>query len=363
MASDSQCWTSAFLLWLGINVADGFWLYFYVKSVVDPIPRTAVNHTSSGFAGYEAMMFIFGLPWGMINLFVSWYLIARLVELGHGARRWFQWVCFLLIIFVMVPASIIITILPFFGGWIVTPIVQNWTWHHRCDGYPMYAILDAKAYNGPSYLKNMVYFYINGNNDVQFTYEISNPEDDDQWYFRLKQWNVDQQSIPLEAYPTLQSIGYNFVDFTLSGNCTVPASPSVFNSNTTSSPCMSGTFDQGSELFFNITSAVPLNNTANANLTSSSSSLLLSKSKPWYVGGTPPAAILVGTDTNSGFSEGIVSRTAVAKPHDCTELKVCIAGVPGRRGSQVMAEALTPLGVILMRQSDYAIACTTPSDD
>ena len=77
----------------------------------------------------------------------------------------------------------------------------------------------------------------------------------------------------------------------------------------------------------------------------------------------PPALILREQDRVSGALSNIVLRTAVVKPHDCTELKVCLAGLhDGREGSLVMAEVLAPLGVLLMRQTDYAVECTTPSD-
>ncbi|KAI0699138.1 hypothetical protein BC835DRAFT_1412805 [Cytidiella melzeri] len=347
-------------LWLGINVGDAFWLYFYVMGIVDPVPRNALTRTSSGWSGYEVMMFLFGFPWSCVNLFASIGIIAGALEAGKGRGQAMQGIMLFFIIVVLVPAGIFISILPFFGGWIVTPIVQSGAWNHRCDGYPMYAILDGKAYNGPSYVKDVAYFYLNGKNNVQFTYEISNPGDDDQWYFRLQKWNVDQLSIPVDAYPTLQSVGYNFADNTVTGNCTVPSSPSVFTNNTSTRPCVTGTFDQGNQFFFNITSSVPLNNTADADTTQSFSSALAATDSPWFVNNAPPALVLREQEPSSGSNN--VLRTAVARPHDCTELKVCIAGVQGREGSQVMAEVLAPLGVVLMRQSDHAVECTTPSD-
>jgi hypothetical protein len=200
---------------------------------------------------------------------------------------------------------------------------------------------------------------------LQFTYEISNPGDDDQWFFHLQQWNVDQLTIPIDNYPTLQSVGYNYVNNQVTGNCTVPSTPSVFNGNTSTSPCVSGTFDQFQSLSFNITSTVPLNNTSDANATQPVSTFvgILDRDAPWYVYGSAPAAIVREADKDTGILNNIVLRTAVVRPHDCTELKVCIAGVQGREGSQVMAEVLAPLGVMLMRQSDYGIECTTPTSN
>lgn len=198
---------------------------------------------------------------------------------------------------------------------------------------------------------------------MQFTYEISNPEDDDQWFFRLRRWNVEQSAIPIDFYPTLQSVGYNFETGVLSGNCTVPSSPSATDNSTTTNSCVTGTFEQGTkDFFFNVTSTIPLNNTSNASATEPTTSYLGIRDSPWYVAGSPPALILREQDGIDGALDNIVLRTAVVKPHDCTELKVCIAGVKGREGGPVMAEVLGPLGVLLMRQVDYGVECSQPVD-
>ncbi|KAI0821567.1 hypothetical protein BC629DRAFT_1435371 [Irpex lacteus] len=350
------CIAMLVVLWLGLNVADGFWIYFYVHGVVDPIPRNAVNRTGSGWTGYTTMMFFFGLPWGIANLVMSWWIFVSVLKGRMMFTSTFMRVSLALFaIFVVIPVGVFITMIPFFGGWIVTPIVQTWTYHHRCDDYPMYAILDVKAYNGPSYVKNVAYFYINGNNNMQFTYEISNPEDDDQWFFRLRRWNVEQSTIPIDFYPTLQSVGYNFETGVLSGNCTVPSSPSATDNSTTTNSCVTGTFEQGTkDFFFNVTSTIPLNNTANASATEL-------PPHTWAYA-TLLALILREQDGIDGALDNIVLRTAVVKPHDCTELKVCIAGVKGREGGPVMAEVLGPLGVLLMRQVDYGVECSQPVD-
>jgi len=39
-----------------------------------------------------------------------------------------------------------------------------------------------------------------------------------------------------------------------------------------------------------------------------------------------------------------------------------MAGVPGREGSVVGAEVLVPIGLIMVRQVDYARECTLPSN-
>ena len=163
--------------------------------------------------------------------------------------------------------------------------------------------------------------------------------------------------------PTLQSVEYNFVTNEVSGNCTIPSSPTNFNGNTTTFPCMHGTFDQGQHLYFNITSQVPLNNTLDANATSSFTSQLGIQDSPWTFWNQAPSLILHQLDPQTNALGPVVLRTAVSKPHDCTELKVCLSGVDGRAGSQVGAEVLAPLGIVLMRVDDYGITCTTPSDN
>lgn len=227
----------------------------------------------------------------------------------------------------------------------------------------MYAILDGTSYNSPRYVKDVIYFYETSTDRYLYTYEISNPDDNDQWYFRLRDWQVAQDVIPLDEYPTLQSVGYDFVNLAVNGNCTLPASPTNFLGNTTTSSCVSGTFDPGNHFFFNVTSTVPLNNTANATTIKPVTTLLNIEDSAWTYSDQPPALVLHQTDPKTNALGAVVLRTAVGKYNDCTELKVCIAGVPGREGSQVGAEVMGPLGVMLMRQSDYATECTTPSNE
>lgn len=55
-------------------------------------------------------------------------------------------------------------------------------------------------------------------------------------------------------------------------------------------------------------------------------------------------------------SSGVeVIRTDVTKKGDCTQLKVCAAQQNG-------GSIIVPIGLILIRQMDYAVSCTTPSD-
>lgn len=225
----------------------------------------------------------------------------------------------------------------------------------------MYAVLDGKSSKDPRYGVNVVYFYEQGNPDTLYTYEIANPGGADSWTFGLRSWDTSQSSIPLNMYPTLQGVAYNFANKTVSGNCTVPDSTN--SNNTTTLNCMSGTFDPNNVLSFLLTSAIPLNNTSNATSVSSTTSLLRAVDKQWSFDDDAPSLILREIDNSTNISQEIVLRTAVTKRSDCTELKVCLAGTGKASGSVVGAEVMAPLGLIMMSQADYALECTNSDSE
>lgn len=226
----------------------------------------------------------------------------------------------------------------------------------------MYAVLDGRGYSNPRYTPNVVHFFQTGTNLYMYTYAISDSEDSDIWGFNLREWDMDQAQIPQKLYPTLQQISYNFLNTTVSGNCTTPVAPGSSSTNITS--CLSGTFNPDNYLSFSLTSKVPLNTTT-TNETSSLPSVttqLRIIDKEWAFSDDAPSLILKRVDPATNQYQEIVLRTAVTHPSDCTKLKVCINGVSGRDGGAVGAEIMAPLGLIMLRQADYAIECTTPSD-
>lgn len=350
-------------LWLLVNVADAWWIYFYVQGTVNPVPHTAVNHSASAWTGYKVMMWMFGFVWGVVNMCMAWTLLATTsANSGKGVAK-FLWVTFL--IFVGIPLAILVTIMPFFGPWIVVPIVQRQIWIHGCDNYPMMVILDAKSTDDARYVVNVAYFFDNTptfSPTHLFTYEITNPDDGDVWLFSLRTWDSPQSDIPTDMYPTLQQVYYDFVDDSLSGNCTLrnPISPLT---NTTTLPCMTGHFDPGNHLSFDVSSSVPLNTTFS---TEAQSVPVMNASlgihdNDWDYAGEAPAARLQekNEDGSLGF---LVLKTTVQKPSDITELKVCVAGPEGREGGTVSAEVFAPLGLMLMRQADYALDATSDNN-
>lgn len=214
------------------------------------------------------------------------------------------------------------------------------TWSHGCDSSPMYAILTGGTTNN-------AYFYEAGGRQL-FTYTLSNANTPaaKQLTFDLSDWDVDQASIPADAYPSLQNITYNLDTHSISGACT-PSSSNV--------SCVNGTFTPNTFLPLNLTSTAPLGNTSS----SSSSPPFTSQLGPG------PREILFESWTEAGLilrqldppqhSDEVILRTAVHKLYHCKELKVCINGVPGR--GLVGAEVLVPMGFLFQQHAQYASWC------
>ena len=229
----------------------------------------------------------------------------------------------------------------------------------------MMVILDGKSANDASYVVNVAYFFDNtpASSPTQlFTYEITNPGDGDEWLFSLRTWDSPQADIPVDMYPTLQHVYYDFVDDSLAGNCTLrnPTNPSK---NTTSLPCMTGQFDPSNHLSFDISSSVPLNTTLSTEAQSvpvTNTSLAIHDNGWDYTGEAP--AVRLQEKNHDGSLGFLVLKTTVTRPNDVTELKVCVAGLEGREGGTVSAEVLAPLGLMLLRQADYALYATSDNN-
>ncbi|KIP01336.1 hypothetical protein PHLGIDRAFT_131293 [Phlebiopsis gigantea 11061_1 CR5-6] len=331
----------AFLGWLAINGADAVWIYFYVMAEVLPVPHNAIDRSTHTRDGYMAMMIIFGFVWSSVNFIAACGYFALVHDTDYRRRFSGQTLRWLTTIFVAVPVWAFMIVMPFAGGWIVTPLVKQHAWKHWCDSYPMFVILDGTSYYDASYVVPRAYFYINSPSASEptqlFTYELSNPGDGDTWLFGLRSFDEPQFSIPLDSYPTLQQIYYNYNTLTVAGNCTIPDSIAS-NTSTTTIPCVSGTFDPGARLTLSLNSSVPLNSTLST---------------------AYPSGVEVDAEGNLGH---LVLKTTVTKPRDATELKVCVAGALGREAGTVAAEVLAPLGVALLRQDDFARYATQPND-
>ncbi len=218
----------------------------------------------------------------------------------------------------------------------------------------MYAIFRGRSYKDSASTAIAAYFYSVETSTRLFTYEVQNM-DQNTTTFSLHTWDMNQSDIPVEIYPTLQYIKYDLVDSAVNGNCISPISSS--NPNTTATPCMTGTFYPNAFPPFNLTSSVPLNNTYNS--APSTRSLLNARKGEWFYD-DEPTVILRLVDAVLNDLDDIVLRTALQNPIACTEMKVCVAGIDGRKGSKVGAEVMVPLGLLLMKHAEYVVECSKP---
>jgi len=344
-------------VWAIANFLAGGWIYFYVRAAVDPNPHTWVNKSHSGFKAFQICMFIYGTLVSVVNTCITYVLFSTDLDRGYKplVQRYIRMPRIILYIAIF-PVAAFFCIMPAFGGLIVLAIAQNAAWNHRCDPYPMYVILDGRSVKNPSYTPNVARFYQQGSSQSLFTYDVNSNSNADFWTFQLREFDTAQSLIPLNLYPTLQDVQYDFINDTITGNCTVPAAPGSSITNSTS--CTSGTFNPNNWLSFNLTSSIPLNDTTVP--APSTTTFLQAVDKQWAFTNDAPSLILDTVNPATSALQQAVLQTAVTKRGDCTQLKVCIAGISGRESSLVGAEVMAPLGLILIRQADYATECTTP---
>ena len=221
----------------------------------------------------------------------------------------------------------------------------------------MYAILDANAPTDPAFMIISAYFYGNGQRNPYFAFELApDPNDITLFNFQFRKWYGQQSNIPLEMYPTLQVVQYEFSNETFTANCTLPTSPT--DSSGTSQLCASGIFDVGDWAPFNITSNIPLNNTFAGAPVPSASSMMRTVDKTWWYSSQAPSMIMKEVDDSNELTRTVL-HTTTTKPSDCTELKVCLAGTGAYPGSVVGAEVMAPLGMLLMAQAVYGATCSS----
>ncbi|GJE95565.1 hypothetical protein PsYK624_117510 [Phanerochaete sordida] len=163
-------------------------------------------------------------------------------------------------------------------------------------------------------------------------------------------------AMPPASYPLLRSVQYNMILNKTVGYC----APAINDTSVTPSPqCMSGNFTADDDVLrFHIDTPLSPDWTQAQNWSqpgSPTASMAFEvgtfTSEAWTRPGHPPGA----TIREGGRHGHVVLKTVVTKPGDWTQLKVCIAGPRQATPELLHPEVLVPLGVLLMRQSDYAI--------
>jgi hypothetical protein len=149
-------------------------------------------------------------------------------------------------------------------------------------------------------------------------------------------------TIPDNIYPLIRDISLQFSDNTLSADCAAnrDAPPNA------TTPCVIGSFED--QTYLSVTTDDTRTNT---------NQTLHSVDKTWYAAQADDAPNFILKDVNADGSMGDVAvQTVVTDKRDCTALKVCASRPPG-------ADILSPLGLALMRQGDYAKVCTAPNSN
>ena len=183
-----------------------------------------------------------------------------------------------------------------------------------------------------------------------YTYEAV--QSNDVWHVGLNSWGEnDRASIPVNAHPTLLNMTFDLRAHTANGTCTFLRSPGSLQNTTIS--CMQSTF---TDLIVpvNVTSSVPLVTQSGPDFPANTTNLLVSeRNENVWPHGEPYMRIRLD-DVESWE----VVRTAGQDPFNCHRLKVCVNGIQraGRR-DLVAAEALTPLGLMLIQHAQYATTC------
>lgn len=99
-----------------------------MKTSVNPVPHTAVNRTNAAWEGYTTMMYLFGFVWGWVNIgaIVAYYGSTCDDSYFTLSKNRVVNVLYFFFQVIVVPiAALFLIIMPFFGGWIITPIIQH----------------------------------------------------------------------------------------------------------------------------------------------------------------------------------------------------------------------------------------------
>ncbi|KAJ3558941.1 hypothetical protein NM688_g637 [Phlebia brevispora] len=263
---------------IGLFVLDVVWVYFYVHTATDSVPRNFMNLTHTRWEVLELGMIVYGFfPMTFITGLAVYMCFFDVVFgicgcLSFAGGMWLA----LPVVSIFTLSAALFFLFPLFGPAMVLPIAQKHAWEHRCDAYPMYVILDGKGFNQPQYVKNIAYFYEQGSRDPLFTYQLSNPSDGDIWTFSLREYGTNSSALSQDLNPTLHFIQYNFLDYGLTGNCSTEANRS------TSDVCVNGTYDNENPLKLNLNSSVPLISSSNATDASPAFVTLRSHDDLWY---------------------------------------------------------------------------------
>ncbi|EJD37916.1 hypothetical protein AURDEDRAFT_173055 [Auricularia subglabra TFB-10046 SS5] len=282
-----------FLVSIVLSCADALWIHYYVHAGTHPNPRIAVNATHEAWNAFSVCLYIYGFLLATFN--------TGLV--------------------VLLPFAITLSTGPFIAPWVVMPVMQKHAWDHRCETWPVEVVLVGRA---RSNAHSTATFFINGVEGYQYgLYEGRS------FLYQFQEGDADPLQIPM---PTLQNVTYDLSSSSAVGVC-------LFSGQ--KQDCVSVNMDldldNKSYLRFEIDADLGFG---------VRHYILHAIDRDWQYSDDAPSMIL--RDEATGES---VLRTAVTKPGDCTQLKVCVH-------TTNEARMLVPIGLLLIFQEKWAAGTT-----
>lgn len=151
------------------------------------------------------------------------------------------------------------------------------------------------------------------------------------------------RTVYADIYPSIRNLSYRFED-----NRTGKFEATCANSSdTTSTPCMNGTFNETGFL------SLTMNDTRNNNTRVSH---LRAVDNDWVPSPADDAPSYILKEVHDDCVGDIAVRTAVTMKGDCTLLKICVA-------NETIFDVLPAVGLTLYRHDQYAEICTTPTSN
>jgi hypothetical protein len=163
----------------------------------------------------------------------------------------------------------------------------------------------------------------------------NNQSDSDAWDLRFGQVEPGV-TVPGPLYPLVQDVSFDFANGSFSASCVSS------QTNTTTTPCIDGSFNLYGSLSF-----------ATTDLQTNTTSRMRSVDPFIITNDDAPNYLLRDVEVDDSLG-GIALQTAVTEPGNCATLKVCLAREPG-------GDVLAAVGLTLKQLSAFAIYCTTPN--
>ncbi|EJD37735.1 hypothetical protein AURDEDRAFT_173244 [Auricularia subglabra TFB-10046 SS5] len=332
---------------LGLDGADVAWIYYYVHAGTHPNPRIAVNATHQAWKTYSSSLYIFGFILGAYNA-IFWILFflspygprrhtTQMSRKGvivrstsslpeDGSQKAASWppksdswpkIRRALEFALLVPMAVVLSTAPFAVPWIAMPLMQEFAWNHRCDSWPVEAVLVGRA--GSNAHSTATFFF---DHAEAYSFDLY---DRMSLLYRYQEGDKEQPSFPM---PTLQNVTYDLSTSSAVGIC-------LFSGQKQN--CLSANMD----LDLDSTSYLRFEIAADLGF-GVRHHVLHAIDHDWQYSDDAPSMIL--RDELTGES---VLRTAVTKRGDCAQLKVCL-------NTSNEARMLVPIGLMLIFQEKWA---------